>query len=84
MAMSDPAAMSSPAMMSEHLAMRRPEWRKSSRSGASGNNCVEVAAYPDLVLVRDSKAPDGPVLRFSTPAFQTFLRDAGHGTLHHR
>lgn len=58
------------------MATSRPEWRKSSRSGASGNNCVEVAAYPDSVLVRDSKQPDGPVLHFAGSAFQAFVNGA--------
>lgn len=36
-------------------------WRKSSYSGSGGTgggNCVEVAAYGDRFLVRDSKKPD--------------------------
>lgn len=33
----------------------KPTWRKSSYSGSSGSNCVEVAAYSDVVGVRDSK-----------------------------
>lgn len=40
-------------------------WRKSSHSDATGQ-CVEVAAAPDQVLVRDSKNPDGP--RVAVPA----------------
>lgn len=42
------------------------EWRKSRRSGGEGGNCVEVA--PDGRL-RDSKNPDGPVLRVDLGAF---------------
>lgn len=41
-------------------------WRKSPFSGGNGA-CVEVAMLDDAVAVRDSKDPDGPVLRF-TPA----------------
>jgi hypothetical protein len=38
-------------------------WRKSSYSGATSGNCVEIAALPDGGrAVRDSKDPDGPVL----------------------
>lgn len=39
-------------------------WRKPSRSGTDqgGGNCVEVAALPDRVLVRDSVDPQGPHL----------------------
>jgi predicted secreted Zn-dependent protease len=42
------------------------EWRKSSYSGTNGQ-CVEAASGPGLVLVRDSKDRNGPVLTF-TPA----------------
>ncbi|WP_149263397.1 DUF397 domain-containing protein [Actinomadura sp. K4S16] len=42
-------------------------WRKSSYSGGSGGECVEVAAGAGCVLVRDSKDPDGPCLGL-TPA----------------
>lgn len=35
-------------------------WRKSSRSGASANGCVELAHTKDKV--RDSKNPAGPCL----------------------
>ncbi|WP_083999432.1 DUF397 domain-containing protein [Actinomadura kijaniata] len=38
------------------------QWRKSSRSGGQGGNCVELAHVPGVVAVRDSKKPDGPVL----------------------
>ncbi|MEU0844960.1 DUF397 domain-containing protein [Streptomyces sp. NPDC005962] len=31
------------------------EWFKSSYSGSSGDNCVEVAIRPDTVHIRDSK-----------------------------
>ncbi|WP_084000373.1 DUF397 domain-containing protein [Actinomadura kijaniata] len=37
-------------------------WRKSSRSSAQGDQCVEVAAVPGVVAIRDSKDPDGPRL----------------------
>ncbi|MEU3249379.1 DUF397 domain-containing protein [Streptomyces sp. NPDC006997] len=33
------------------------KWIKSSHSEASGNNCVEVAAVEDAIVVRDSKFP---------------------------
>jgi hypothetical protein len=46
-------------------------WRKSSRSGES--NCVEVLLTETEVLVRDSKAPDAPPLRFSRESWNAFL-----------
>ncbi|MEV6368160.1 DUF397 domain-containing protein [Micromonospora musae] len=51
------------------------QWRKSTRSGSNGGNCVEVANnLPGLVAVRDSKAPAGPVLTFSPTAWVNFVR----------
>lgn len=52
----------------DHTDLSRSVWRKSSFSNGTGGDCVEVA---DLDrghrAVRDSKDPNGPVLRF-TPA----------------
>jgi hypothetical protein len=43
------------------------QWRKPSRSGANGDNCVEVATNTaGVVAVRDSKDPHGPVLVVTT------------------
>ncbi|MFB7468004.1 DUF397 domain-containing protein [Streptomyces sp. NPDC056224] len=49
-------------------------WRKSSYSGNTGGDCVEVAAQPCLVAVRDSKNPDGPVFTVAPEAFGAFVR----------
>jgi len=49
-------------------------WRKSSYSGASGDNCVEVAESPNAIAVRDSKDPEGPKLMFGRAAFSVFAR----------
>jgi hypothetical protein len=55
--------------------MNTPEkrWRKSSFSGATNGDCVEVAVAPTLVAVRDSKNPDGPRLHFPLPHWHRFL-----------
>jgi hypothetical protein len=51
-------------------------WRKSTRSGSTGGNCVEVADnLPGVVYVRDSKDPDGPVLTFEPDAWRAFIED---------
>lgn len=42
-------------------------WRKSSHSSGSGDDCVEVAACPGTVHVRDSKNKQGPRLALSPP-----------------
>ncbi|MFF0718262.1 DUF397 domain-containing protein [Micromonospora sp. NPDC003816] len=51
------------------------QWRKSTRSGSNGGDCVEVADnLPGLVAVRDSKDPAGPVLAFSPTEWTSFVR----------
>ncbi|MBO0885005.1 MAG: DUF397 domain-containing protein [Mycobacterium sp.] len=47
-------------------------WRKSSYSGASGNNCVEVAASATTILIRDTKNPTGTVLTFAPATWHRF------------
>ncbi|MFG1847185.1 DUF397 domain-containing protein [Micromonospora carbonacea] len=48
-------------------------WRKSTRSGSNGGDCVEVADnLPGIVAVRDSKNPAGPALTFTPAAWTTF------------
>ncbi|MBH5336029.1 DUF397 domain-containing protein [Streptomyces pactum] len=45
---------------------------KSSYS-SSTNECVEVATnVPGTVAIRDSKDPDGPILRFGPEAWSAF------------
>ena len=57
-------------------------WQKSARSGNSGN-CVEVATNlldtQGVVFVRDSKNPDGPVLHFTSSAWESFVDGAKQG-----
>ena len=54
-------------------------WTKSSLSYSNGD-CVEVADLPDgHIGVRDSKDPQGPVLRFSSSEWGAFLGGARNG-----
>lgn len=52
--------------------MRNAEWRKSSFS--SNGNCAEVADLPDGgKAMRNSRFPDGPVLKFTEAEWTAFL-----------
>lgn len=59
-------------------------WMKSTRSGPTGGNCVEVAFLPDgEVAMRNSRQPDGPALVFTRGEWDAFLggaRDGEFGT----
>ncbi|MFE7119158.1 DUF397 domain-containing protein [Streptomyces sp. NPDC057654] len=50
-------------------------WIKSSYSGNNGGNCVEVGRGVGIrvVPVRDSKAPQGPVIVCSRVAWASFV-----------
>ncbi len=52
-------------------------WRKASRSGNSGGNCVEVgiSTNSSVVLVRDSKNREVGHLTVTREAFARFLRE---------
>jgi hypothetical protein len=52
-------------------------WFKSSYSGTSGGDCVEVAAAASTVHVRDSKRPLDASLTFSTAQWAAFAAHAG-------
>ncbi|MET9801533.1 DUF397 domain-containing protein [Streptomyces sp. NPDC006368] len=49
------------------------EWSKSSYSSNDGPECVEVAATPGAVHVRDSKNVPGPQLGFGPAAWADFV-----------
>ncbi|NGO48602.1 DUF397 domain-containing protein [Streptomyces ureilyticus] len=54
-------------------------WHKSSHSGGSGGDCLEVAAnLPGLAPVRDSKNPHGPKLAFRAEAWTAFVANLKH------
>ncbi|MEU5623548.1 DUF397 domain-containing protein [Streptomyces tendae] len=56
-----------------------PTWYKSSYSGGSGGNCLEVATGTAAVPVRDSKNPEGPTLRFQAHAWSVFVDGVRRG-----
>ncbi|WP_103530169.1 DUF397 domain-containing protein [Streptomyces sp. SM11] len=48
-------------------------WHKSSYSGDFEDACVEVAAHPSAIHIRDSKVTDGPVLTVEPAAWSAFV-----------
>jgi hypothetical protein len=56
------------------------QWVKSSHSGPTGGNCVEVACLDDgQVAVRNSRHPSGPALVFTTLEWKAFVSAAKDG-----
>lgn len=51
-------------------------WFKSSYSSGEGGQCVEVAACPGTIRVRDSKAKTGPVLSVAPQGWAAFVEFA--------
>lgn len=56
-------------------------WRKSSYSSTGGGQCVEIAVLSENVAMRDSRAPEGPALRFPAPEWRSFLTAAARDEL---
>ncbi|MGW7204912.1 DUF397 domain-containing protein [Streptomyces sp. NPDC054837] len=67
--------------MGSNLNLTRAQWRKSSYSGSSGGECVEVADLTAHIAVRDSKNPRAGVLSVTPDAFTRFVTAAGGGVL---
>jgi hypothetical protein len=58
-------------------------WRKSSHSGSTSgqSDCVELAALPTAIGVRDSKNPSAGHLTLTVDQFATLLADIKAGRL---
>jgi hypothetical protein len=54
-----------------------PVWR-TARSCDAGA-CVQVAASGQMILVADSKVPEGPILSYSRGEFREFIIGAKNG-----
>ncbi|MGW1428881.1 DUF397 domain-containing protein [Streptomyces sp. NPDC002431] len=48
-------------------------WRKSSYSGASNGECLEVVDGHASIPVRDSKNPTGPAILFTAHGWSAFV-----------
>lgn len=53
-------------------------WFKSSYSGTSGDNCIEVAVNEQAIHVRDSKDVTRPHLIICRDGWARFVRYAAH------
>lgn len=59
---------------------QRAVWRKSTRSGDNGGQCVEVAFLDSVVGLRDSKdRGSGPILIFARGEWDEFIAGAVDG-----
>lgn len=73
--------------MTNHTADQSPTripesaWFKSSYSAQNNGACVEIAAAPRLVHVRDSKDKQGPALSFTSDAWSAFAALAASGAV---
>ena len=65
-------------MSQDSLEVSGLQWRKARRSVGNGA-CVELSSVSGWVFIRDSKAPEGPILRYHAEAFQSFLGAAKEG-----
>jgi len=57
-------------------------WIKARRSQAD-TSCVEMRCHAGAIEVRDSKDPDGPVLRYVSAEFAAWLDGAKNGEFDH-
>ncbi|GAA2124219.1 DUF397 domain-containing protein [Streptomyces synnematoformans] len=56
-----------------------PNWHKSSYSNEAESACIEVADnLPGVVMVRDSKDPNGPRLTLTREGFAGLVEFAKH------
>jgi Domain of unknown function (DUF397) len=67
-------------MITQHPDLTHAQWRTSTRSSSSGQNCIEVATnLPGIVAVRDSKDPEGPKLIFTLAEWGAFVAGVRDG-----
>jgi hypothetical protein len=57
-------------------------WIKAGRSESSGQ-CVEMRRHAGAIEVRDSKNPDGPILRYTPAEWAAWLDGARKGEFDH-
>lgn len=72
-----------PCHLATDLDISKLPWRKSTRSGPSSDDCVEVAPVPAEhgggVLIRHSKHPHGATIWYSDSEWAAFVAGARAG-----
>jgi hypothetical protein len=69
-----------PAEMNSAALTNGTAWVKSSYSGPTGGNCVELAhLYGGQVAIRNSRHRSGPALLFTAAEWDAFLAGAKSG-----
>jgi hypothetical protein len=63
------------------LDVSRAAWR-TSRHSANAGNCIQVAAAPPVVAVRDSKDRHGPAIVIAPAAWHRFINRVKAGPPH--
>jgi hypothetical protein len=63
--------------------MSENPWIKAAASSGNSPDCVEMRTHEDMIEVRDSKDPHGPVLRFRAAEFAAWLDGAKSGEFDH-
>jgi Domain of unknown function (DUF397) len=61
--------------------MDSKSWRKSTYSGSTAGNCVELGQMPGLVLVRDTTDREGVTLPVSPSEWRAFASRIKGGQL---
>ncbi|MFD9246584.1 DUF397 domain-containing protein [Streptomyces sp. NPDC059556] len=67
--------------METNQSLAGARWRKSSYSGDTGGECIEIADLAVHIAVRDSKNPEGPVFLATPAAFTAFVAAAAEGCI---
>ncbi|MDT0468249.1 DUF397 domain-containing protein [Streptomyces gibsoniae] len=67
--------------MATNLDLTGATWRKSSYSGDTGGECVEVADLNRHIAIRDSKDPDAGALAVTSHSFTAFVTAAADDLL---
>jgi hypothetical protein len=65
--------MGKPKIVVDPAELAGAEWRKSTFSGGSDDNCVEVAFVGTSIATRDSKDPAGSVQVYDLGEWKAFL-----------